>query len=111
MRAPNPSGCYVMIFEEAGFGEANDVLNGPGRWASLDGLSETNYPKWANRIRSLRVGGAANVTAFTDARFRGRSESYEPESELPALNPALSGNIESLSIQCLSEATTATATP
>ena len=102
MRAPNPSGCYVMLFEEPGFRSNNDVLNGPGEWASLDGLTETNHARWANRIRSVRVGGTARVTAFTGARIEGQSETYAPETEVPALDQALSANIESLSIDCLS---------
>jgi hypothetical protein len=104
MRAPNPSGCYVMLFEGTKFGANSDVLNGPGQWASLDGLTETNHTTWANRIRSVRVGGAARVTAFTGARFQGQSETYLPETDVPALDQALSANIESLSIQCLTEA-------
>ena len=104
MRAPNPSGCYVMLYEGTKFGANSDVLNGPGQWASLDSLTETNHTTWANRIRSVRVGGSARVTAFTGRKFQGQSETYAPESELPALNPALAANIESLSIDCLTEA-------
>ena len=104
MRAPNPNGCYVMLFEGTEFAASSDVLNGPGQWASLDGLAETNHARWGNRIRSVRVGGAARVTAFTGARFQGQSETYAPESNVTALNGALSANIESLSIQCLNEA-------
>jgi hypothetical protein len=34
--APNPNGCYVMMYERPEFQGVGDVLNGPGRWATLE---------------------------------------------------------------------------
>ena len=53
--APNPNGCYVMVFEQPEFSGSGDVLNCPWKWASLDGLRKTNHDGWRNRIRSLRT--------------------------------------------------------
>jgi hypothetical protein len=101
MRSPNPNGCYVMLFEGRGFESYADVLNGPNKWARLEGLKETNYASWADRIRSLRVGAAATVTAFTEPGFRGSNEQYRPESQHADLSPEISANIESLEIACV----------
>jgi hypothetical protein len=100
MRSPNPNGCYVMVFEGRGFESYADVLNGPNRWSSLDGLKETNHARWNDRIRSLRVGSAATVTAFTESGFRGAAERYQPGSEHADLPPEISAKIESLEIVC-----------
>ncbi len=100
MRAPNPNGCYVMIFEQPGFESAGDVLNGPGKWPSLETLRETNHSRWTNRIRSLRVGPAATVTAFTQPKFAGQSEQYPAGTAHPMLTPPFSTTIQSLEIAC-----------
>jgi hypothetical protein len=100
MRAPNPNGCHVMLFEQPGFTSFSDVLNGPGRWPSLETIRETNYPSWTNRIRSLRVGGSATLTAFAEPQFRGQKERYRGGSEYEVLPPALSGTIQSLELTC-----------
>src|SRR5205809_666282 len=36
LRAPNPNGCYAIVFEEPSFGGAGDVLNGPARLNGVD---------------------------------------------------------------------------
>jgi hypothetical protein len=100
MRSPNPNGCYVMVFEGPAYDLQADVLNGPNRWPRLDGLKETNHQRWANRIRSLRVGATATVTAFTEQDFRGSRAQYSSEAHHPDLSPEISANIESLEIAC-----------
>jgi hypothetical protein len=100
MRAPNPNGCYVMLFQERGFQSDADVLNGPGRWATLDELPETNHMRWANRIRSLRAGGKAAVTVYADPHFRGYVQQLHTGAESPDVGPELADNIESLEIAC-----------
>lgn len=99
-RSPNPNGCYVMFFDKPGFGGHSDLLNGPGTWPVLKQVHETNYPDWEKRIRSLRTGETARVTAYVRSEFRGDSEAFSPESSHRDLGPNLSGKIESLQIAC-----------
>ena len=101
MHAPNPNGCYLMLFERPGFEGANDVLNGPGKWASLEQLRETNNGRWVNRVRSLRVGATATVTVFTQPAFGGPSQRYEPGTDAVGLTPNLAARIQSIDIACL----------
>jgi len=100
MRAPNPNGCYLMIFEQPAFAGSADVLNGPGRWPNLRAVQETNYPDWSNRIRSLKTGSAATVTVFTETRFGGLSERYPAGTDRAALRPDLSEKLASIDIAC-----------
>ena len=55
LRAPDPSGCYAIVYEQPNFQGAADVLNGPARLLQLTALAQTNYGNWANRIRSLAL--------------------------------------------------------
>jgi hypothetical protein len=98
--APNPNGCYVMMYERPEFQGVGDVLNGPGRWATLVGLSRTNEENWRNRIRSLRTGDAADVTVYTTRDFTGESGRFQPGTDHARLNTTLSGRIESLQLAC-----------
>lgn len=99
--APDPQGCYVMVYDQPQFRGIGDVLNGPGRWPTLEGLRQTNEKSWRNRIRSLQVGRAASVTVYTDAAYAGDSRQFDPKSEHPRLEPTISGQIESLQLRCL----------
>jgi hypothetical protein len=101
LRAPNPNGCYAIVYEQPSFGGAGDVLNGPARLPGLEQVPETNHTNWRRRIRSLRVGGAAAVTAYVDAAFKGRSQQFGPGTEHPQLDPALSARIQSLDLTCV----------
>jgi hypothetical protein len=98
--APNPNGCYVMVFEQPEFRGIGDVWNGPARWSSLDGLRQTRADGWRNRIRSLRIGSAAAVTVFTDVDFRGLSRRFAADSDHAQLENTFSGRIESLELSC-----------
>ena len=98
--APNPNGCYVMVFEQPDFRGSGDVLNGPGRWRTLENLRQTNEQGWNERIRSLRLGSTATLVAFTDVDFKGETLRLPAQSERPRLDPAFSGRIESLEIAC-----------
>jgi hypothetical protein len=75
-------------------------FNGPGGWPRLESLPETNQARWDKRIRSVRVGASANVVAFVERGFRGRSERFTSGSEHPTLSADLSANIESLELTC-----------
>jgi peptidase inhibitor family I36 len=98
--APNPNGCYVMVFDRPDFLGTGDVWNGPGRWSSLEGLRHTRRDGWRNQIRSLRVGTAAVVTIFTDADFSGESRQLPPDSDHSQLDAVFSASIESLRLEC-----------
>jgi hypothetical protein len=100
MRAPNPNGCYLMIFEQPAFAGSADVLNGPGRWPNLKAVPETNYPDWSHRIRSLKTGSSATVTVFTETRFGGVSERYAAGTDHPSLGPEFSEKLASIDIAC-----------
>jgi hypothetical protein len=105
MHSPNPNGCYVMLFDQPGFNGAADLLNGPGKWPSLEKLRETNHVRWTNRIRSLRVGPAATVAAFAQPEFRGQAQEYHAGSEYATLTAELSGRTQSLTLTCQSAPT------
>ena len=100
LRAPNPNGCYVMVYDQPEFRGAGDVFNGPARWASLEGLLQTNERNWRERIRSLRVGQTATLTVYAAPGFNGDSRQFPSGSEHPRLDPALSARIESLEFIC-----------
>lgn len=100
MHAPNPNGCYVMLFRGPAFSAQSDLLNGPGNWTRLDNLIDTHHRRWSNEIRSLRVGDNATVVAYKDRNYRGASASFTAGSEHPELPPPLAANIESLQIAC-----------
>jgi hypothetical protein len=98
--APNPSGCYVMVFDQPAFRGIGDVWNGPGRWSTLEGLRQTRPEGWRNQIRSLRVGSAGTITVFTDPVFKGDSRQFGARTDHPQLDRAFSGQIESLQLEC-----------
>jgi hypothetical protein len=100
LRAPSPSGCYVIVYERPNFEGAGDVLKGPARFPSLEHLSQTNNENWRNRIRSLRLGAAATLTAYTDRGFEGEARRFPSRTEQPRLEPAFAGRIQSLEVTC-----------
>ena len=97
--SPNPNGCYVLVYEQPDWHGAGVVLNGPARWPSLERVL-INEENWRNRIRSIQVGPAATVTAYTDAAFQGASRRLAPNSDHPRLDGELSARIESLALTC-----------
>jgi hypothetical protein len=101
LRAPNPNGCYAIIYERPDFSGAADMLNGPVRLATLERMPQTNYPDWESRIRSLRVGRAATLTVYTESGFRGSNRQFTSDSELPRLDESVSGQIKSLQLVCV----------
>jgi hypothetical protein len=101
LRAPNPNGCYAIVYEQPSFEGNGDVLNGPARLADLEQIPGTNQTDWHRRIRSLRVGPAASVTAYLEAGFRGGSRQFSPDTEHSQLDQPFSARIQSLDIGCL----------
>ena len=102
VHAPNPNGCYVMVFRGPAFSDASDLLNGPGKWPRLDNLADTHHRRWANEIRSLRVGDGATIMAFAEEQYRGSSTEFPAGSEHAELPPHLAENIESIQMACKS---------
>jgi hypothetical protein len=100
--APNPNGCYVIVYDGAEYRGLGDVFNGPGRWTRLERLMGTNQSHWRNRIRSLHVGKLATLTVFVDPEFGGQSQRFSPSTDRPRLDAPFSGRIESLEISCAS---------
>jgi hypothetical protein len=101
LRAPDPNGCYAIVYERPSFEGAGDVLNGPVRLPMLDQVPQTNEENWHRRIRSVRVGPAATVTAFAETAFNGYSQRFERETEHARLEQTLSARIQSLEIACV----------
>src|SRR6478735_4375599 len=62
--APNPSGCYVQVFDMNRFAGVSDILNGPMRYATLNTLP--NGARWSKRIRSVRMGPIATAVAWRE---------------------------------------------
>jgi hypothetical protein len=96
--APNPTGCYVEVFAGERASGERDFINGPGKYWRLTALPFG--ARWHNRIRSLRVGPAATVTAWAREGFEGPSIQFRPEQKVPSLTDTFSGRIASLQIAC-----------
>jgi hypothetical protein len=98
MTAPNPTGCYVKVFDQPQLRGAADFLNGPMRYSTLARVQ--NGASWANRIRSLEVGPGATATAWAEVNYTGTSLELRLDTRYPTLPPALVGTIESLVVRC-----------
>jgi hypothetical protein len=97
--APNPNGCYVFVYEKADWQGDRVVLNGPGRWPSVERL-RVDQKDWRNRIRSIDVGPAATLTVYTNATYAGISRQFGPGSRPARLESEIRAHIESLDIAC-----------
>ena len=95
---PNPSGCYMQVWEFADFMGTSDYINGPREYASLRQMP--NNRTWQNRINSVRVGPTAAVTVFTEENYRGQVLQLPPESSHPQFSEGFSAQIESLRVSC-----------
>jgi hypothetical protein len=97
---PNPNGCYVFVYELANWRGERVVLNGPGKWPSLERLRRDDDKSWRKRIRSIEVGSGATATLFTEANYRGVSQLFGPGSDQARFNSSMSVGIESIAISC-----------
>lgn len=97
---PSPDGCFVQVWDAPQFRGAFDYLNGPRQYANLRDLPGGRL--WNNRIRSVRVGPAANGTVYAQENFGGANLAMRREQSYGVLPPALSGAIASMTIDCLS---------
>ena len=94
---PDPGGCYVLVYEHPEFRGAWEYINGPRRYAILDDLPFRS--NWRRRIRSVHVGPTASVTMWASESFEGAGRRFPANARLTTLE-ALSGQIESLDVQC-----------
>jgi hypothetical protein len=98
LTAPDPDGCYVEVFEQSHFSGPRDFINGPAKYARLNNLPFGG--RWRNRIRSLKVGPAATVTAWAGEDFEAASLRFGPDRHHESLSEAFSARIGSLEIAC-----------
>ena len=98
INAPNPEGCYIRVWDEPKYGGAVDYINGPSRYQNLRAMPRGR--QWHNRIRSIQVGPSALATAYADTDFRGTSFPLQRDSRYPQLPDHMSGEIESLVVDC-----------
>jgi hypothetical protein len=98
--APNPNGCYVFIYDQENWRGERVVLNGPGKWQSVERLRRNDDKDWRNNIRSIEVGSSATVTVYTEPNYQGVSQQFGPASDPSRLEGSLSTGIESLALSC-----------
>jgi hypothetical protein len=98
MTAPNPSGCYVQVFDGNRLRGTKDFINGPMRYNTLSNLP--NGADWTGRIRSLAVGPAATATIWTGANRSGKSMVLQLDRPYFALPADFSGKVRSMDLRC-----------
>ena len=86
------------MFEGENFQGRRDFINGPAKLWDLDDLPFG--ADWGDRIRSLRVGPNATVTAWVREGFEGEYMRSGADRSHPKLLPAFSAGISSLQIAC-----------
>ena len=98
LTAPDPYGCYIEVFDDQHFRGERDFINGPVKHARL--TERVLAASWRHRIRSLKVGPAATMTAWAAEGFEGVSLRLGPDRHHPRLTETFSGKIASLQIDC-----------
>jgi hypothetical protein len=98
LSAPNPTGCFVEVFENENFAGPRDFINGPAKHWQLKNLPF--HANWHERIRSVRVGPAATVLLWAKEGFEGDPLKFGPDRNHPRLPGEFSGKIASLEIGC-----------
>jgi len=98
MTAPNPSGCYVEVFDGERLRGVADFINGPMRYSTLSRLP--NGADWNGRIRSVEVGPAATATIWTGPNQSGKSMSLRLDQPYPTLPQEFSGKVRSMDLRC-----------
>jgi len=95
---PHPDGCFVQVWDGARFTGTSQFVNGPRRYAKLNALP--NRDDWAKRIRSVQVGSAATVTAWTGENLSRASVVLRPDREYARLPLGFDRAIRSIDISC-----------
>jgi hypothetical protein len=99
-RPPDPTGCYVRVFDSPEYRGAEEYINGPIKLERL-----TNLPggkSWSQRIRSVRVGPAAEVTVWTNEQYKGQ-QLRMVEAAYTTLPVVFDKKIASMQIQCAAQ--------
>ena len=97
--APNPTGCYVFVYDRDDWRGERAVLNGPSKWWNVERL-RLDDKDWRNRIRSIEVGPTATVTLYTELNYKGASRQFGPASKPARFDGTLSGGVESIDLAC-----------
>jgi hypothetical protein len=98
MTAPNPSGCYIQVFDAERLRGVADFINGPMRYGTLANLP--NGADWNGRIRSIEVGPAATATIWTGPNRSGKSMDLHLDLPYPILPTDFSGKVRSMDLRC-----------
>ena len=98
--APNPNGCYVFVYDQADWRGERVVLNGPGKWRTVERLKRDDDKDWRNQIRSIEIGSSATITLYTELDYRGVSQKLGPTSDQGRFIGSLGAGIESLELSC-----------
>ena len=95
---PNPEGCFVQVWNDAGFAGFSDFINGPNRYVHLRDLPHRR--SWKDRIGSLRLGPAATAVVWSGEKFSGESLLLTADSPEQKTFASLPMKIQSLDIRC-----------
>jgi hypothetical protein len=110
---PSPDGCFVQVWDDAGFRGVSEFINGPRRYAHLRDLP--GRLDWKGRIRSLRLGPNTSAIVWSSEGFEGRNLPLTTDNRYPDRFATLPVDVESLDIRCAGAdallADTATAQP
>ncbi len=109
--APNPNGCYAVVFEREAFRGEAEMLNGPGRWPRLDALGREDSSGWSRRIRSLQLGERTSVIASTEPDFRGQIMRLSRTRDYASLEAPFAAKLQSLEVTCNAVSTAVTHPP
>jgi hypothetical protein len=101
-RAPDPSGCYVRVFDTPDYRGSYEYINGPVKLERL--TSVPGGASWYKRIRSVRLGPMAIVTMWTGERFAGQRLMLS-ETTYPSLPAGFDRAIASMEIRCAAAST------
>jgi hypothetical protein len=95
---PNPEGCFVQVWDAPQYGGVYDYINGPRVYTTLRQMPGGR--QWNDRVRSLRVPRGAVGVAYTDENLQGTRMPLRGGQEYPTLPLGITGDIESLEINC-----------
>jgi hypothetical protein len=101
-RAPDPSGCYVRVFDAPDYRGADEYINGPAKLERLTSLP--GGQSWQGRIRSARLGPTAVVTVWTGERYAGQ-RLMMVEKAVSSLPAAFDRKVSSMDIRCAAAST------
>ena len=98
MTAPNPTGCYIQVFDGERLRGIADFINGPMRYTTLSNLP--NGADWSGRIRSIEVGPLATATIWTGPNRSGKSMDLHLDRLYPVLPAEFTGKVRSIDLRC-----------